>query len=153
MRISEAQTSSHATLTWEMQDRYAWLTLISLGGVLATVALAVVGLPTIDLHGPLHRMGIMDPFCGGTRSAWLTTQGRLGDAWRYNPLGIAAVAAAFLVLARTVIGFATQRWLTLRWRPSVRMRWGLVLLGVALLAVLEVRQQGRAELLSSVTVR
>lgn len=40
-----------------------------------TIALRVFGLPPIDLHSPLHRAGIMDPLCGGTRAALAAAHG------------------------------------------------------------------------------
>jgi hypothetical protein len=49
-------------------------------------ALAVWGLPSLDIHGPLHRLGVMDLLCGGTRAAYFTVTGRWATAWEYNPL-------------------------------------------------------------------
>src|SRR5215207_4948303 len=66
-------------------DRYPWWTTAALLTAAATALLAVVGLPPIDLHGPLHYFGIMDPLCGGTRSVYLTTHAHLAAAIRYNP--------------------------------------------------------------------
>lgn len=151
MAVQSAPGHADPRVSWQRHDAYPWLTIAGLGGVLLTLAIAAAGLPTMNLHGPLHSLGIMDPLCGGTRAAWLTTHGRLADAWRYNPLGIGAVAGAFLVLARTAVGVATGRWLTLTWTPPARTRRGLILVALALLAALEIRQQGRADLLLTVT--
>lgn len=49
---------------------------VALCGLMAAVVLAVFGLPPADLHGVLHRLGVMDPLCGGTRSVYLTLHGR-----------------------------------------------------------------------------
>ena len=65
-------------------------------GASIAVAMAIYGLPAVDLHPPLHRLGIMDPLCGGTRAARYAAQGRFEDAWTYNPLGIVAVYGALL---------------------------------------------------------
>ena len=46
--------------------------------------MALWGLPPVDLHGPLHRLGIMDPVCGGTRSAYFAVSARWALAWYYN---------------------------------------------------------------------
>jgi hypothetical protein len=115
------------------------------------VTMAVVGLPPVDLHGPLHKFGIMDPLCGGTRAARYTAQGNLAEAWRYNPLSILIVVGAALALLRAAVGLLGRRWInvSLAWtRP--RRRW-LILTVLVLLAVLEVRQQLRADLLMAGT--
>jgi len=38
--------------------------------------LAAVGLPPVDLHGPLHYLGVMDPLCGMTRGTVAVLRGR-----------------------------------------------------------------------------
>jgi hypothetical protein len=105
--------------------------------------MAVFGLPPVDLHGPLHYVGIMDPLCGGTRGVRAAMQGRLGLAWRYNPLAIPLVVGAGLVLVRQVCGLVTGYWLNVHLvhrRP--------VMIGAAVLAVvLEINQQAHASLL------
>ena len=57
-----------ARLYWGRTDVYSALTLVltavALAGVAIAGTMAIVGLPTADLHGPLHRLGIMDPFSG-----------------------------------------------------------------------------------------
>ena len=134
-------------LRWERSDRHRVVTAVALFGAVVAVALGVWGLPPVDLHGPLHKVGIMDPLCGGTRAARYTVAGQLDDAWKYNPLGIVTVIGAFLVSARTAVGLLTRHWLnvTIRWTPRRRM---LVTAGVmTLLVLLEVRQQARADLL------
>jgi len=124
---------------------------MALFGVAVAAAMAVFGLPPIDLHGPQHYLGIMSPTCGGTRAARLTAQGRLDEAWAYNPLGIAAVLGAAVVTARAAIGLTTGRWANVGFAWT-RRRKGLVLtLVVALGIALEVRQQLRADLLMSGT--
>ena len=109
--------------------------------------MAVYGLPPVDLHGPLHRLGIMDPLCGGTRSARFTAQGDLIQAWRYNPLGILTVIIAVTATVRTLSGVVTGRWLSVQmtWTPD-RRRMAVGVL-VVLLVALDVRQQLRADLL------
>jgi len=116
-------------------------------GVVIAGAMAVFGLPPVDLHGPFHRFGIMDPLCGGTRAARYTAQGEWALAWKYNPLGILAVLGATAVTIRTVIGALTRRWIAVQiyWTP--RRRRAAILIVLALLVALEVRQQLRADLL------
>ncbi|NHA01275.1 DUF2752 domain-containing protein [Nocardioides sp. W3-2-3] len=124
-----------------------WVTIVGVIGFASAAAMASFGLPPVDLHGPLHRMGIMDPLCGGTRAARLTAQGNLGAAWRYNPLGIVTTVAAGLAAARLLLGLTARRWVNVSifWTPRTK-RIALVVV-LVLLTALEVRQQGRADLL------
>ncbi|MBT9254605.1 DUF2752 domain-containing protein [Phycicoccus sp. MAQZ13P-2] len=131
----------------EDHDRYRWLTVVAIGGVVAATVLAVVGLPSVDTHGPLHRWGVMGPTCGATRAAVFTARGELGLAWTYNPLGIAAVAGAGVMVLRAGWGTLTSKWPAWVWSPAPttrRVLWGTAWL---LVVLLEVRQQGRADLL------
>ena len=135
------------TLAWGPTDRLNWVTIVGVVGLALAALMAVFGLPPVDLHGPVHRMGVMDPFCGGTRAARLTAQGDLAAAWRYNPLGVVATLAALLAALRLGIGFTTKRWLevVIVWTP--RLRAVAIGITVALLVLLEIRQQGRSDLL------
>jgi len=89
----------------------------------------------------------MDPLCGGTRATRYAAQGHWALAWKYNPLGIVTVLGALIVIARTVLGLVSGRWLTvaLAWTPRRR----LIVIGVIviLVVVLDIRQQLRADLL------
>lgn len=135
----------------ERSDAHPWLTRVTTAlaafGLAIAGAMAVWGLPSVDFHGPLHHMGIMDPFCGGTRSAYLTTQGDLAGAWKFNPLGIASVLGAGVVVLRTLTGWLAGRWLNVHTdfsRAQRRALWAIVILGVVLLTI---RQQMQADLL------
>jgi hypothetical protein len=44
-------------LGWERSDRHPTLAPLAAAGLLAAGVLAVVGLPPVDPHGPLHRLG------------------------------------------------------------------------------------------------
>lgn len=149
MEAGKAPAAERAAISiaWSSVDELRIVTVVGVLGLAAAVAMAVFGLPPVDLHGPLHRMGIMDPLCGGTRAARLTAQGDLAEAWKYNPLGILATVAAGAALARLAIGVLGRRWLNLHiaWTPR-RIRIALALVVVATI-LLEVRQQGRADLL------
>src|SRR6266536_2829238 len=74
-----------ARLAWAPVDHHRRLTHLAVGGLLAGAILAVTGPPPLDLHGPLHYLGIMDPGCGMTRGVLWTLRGRLDRAWAYNP--------------------------------------------------------------------
>ena len=127
----------------EPRDAHRWLTGLAAAGLSLAAVLAVLGLPPVDLHGPLHRYGIMDPLCGGTRSVRLAARGEWATSWRYNPLGLVLLLGAAGVLLRAAVGAATGRWLTV----TVRRRL-LVLAVVLAAAVLQVRQQLNADLLT-----
>lgn len=112
-------------------------------GLVVAGALAQWGLPPVDLHGPLHHMGVMDPLCGGTRALQAMARGRLGRAWAFNPAGVVLFCGAWAELARVGIGRLAGRWLRVSRRPGP---WFWVFLAVSV-AVLEVNQQLHARLL------
>jgi hypothetical protein len=136
---------------WERRDHHPIVTLAALAGVTIATAMALFGLPPVDLHGPLHRFGIMDPLCGGTRAARYTGQGQWALAWQYNPLGIAAVLGAAAGILRAAGGLLSGHWLTARFHWTPRRRRITLIVGVALFVALAVRQQLRAELLTQDT--
>ena len=142
-------TTRTAWLSWAVEptDRHRPITILATVGLFAGVLMAFLGLQPVDLHGPLHHLGLMDPFCGGTRAAYYTLRGQGGQAWRYNPLGLVAVLAASVAVARAAAGLLTRRWvnLTMRWSPARRRT--LVATIVVAAAALEVRQQLIAPLL------
>ena len=139
------------TARWEQRDEHRVVTVIALALAGIAIVMAIAGLPPVDLHGPLHKMGIMDPLCGGTRAARYTAQGNLVEAWRYNPLGILVVLGSLAVVLRTGLGMIGRRWLNISLRLTPRTRliaFGLLLL---LTIALEARQQMRADLLMAGT--
>lgn len=135
------------TAAWGSRDGHRGVTYLAALGAAGAVALAAFGIPAVDLHPPLHRLGIMDPLCGGTRAARYAAQGQVAQAWTYNPLGIVTVYGAGVALLRAALGALGGRWLnvTVSWTPRRRrLVWSVVLL---LVVALEVRQQSRADLL------
>jgi hypothetical protein len=125
------------------RDAYPVWTWIALIGLVIAVLLAVLGLPPVDLHGPLHYLGVMDPLCGGTRSVYLTLHGQLRDALRYNPAGPALVAGAVAVLVRAAVGRVTGTWVGIHVPRRI-----VIPVAVAALAALEVDQQLHVALLT-----
>lgn len=103
--------------------------------------MALFGPPPVDLHGPLHRFGIMDPLCGGIRAARYTARGEWALAWQYNPLGVVAVLGAAAGAVRAAVGALSGRWLTARFHWTPWRRRVILAVVVALLLGLEVRQQ------------
>lgn len=132
---------------FERVDRHRAITWMAVAGICVGAAMAVWGLPPVDLHGPLHYAGVMDPLCGGTRSVRLTFAGRWGEAWRYNPLGPFLAIGAVLVVARTFVGVVSGRWLTVVPAPRWWARWWVWVPAVVLGVALEVNQHAHAALL------
>jgi hypothetical protein len=149
-RIGQPWSVLRQWLTWSIApvDGHRALTGVAVVGVAAAIGLAVLGLPNVDLHGPLHQWGVMDPFCGGTRAARYAMQGQLGRAWTYNPLGIVAVGVAIAGTGRAVMGVVSGRWVNVRMSWSPRRRQLVLAVVVIVLVVLEVRQQSLAEMLN-----
>lgn len=133
---------------WTERDRWRRITHVVLGGAGAALVLRIVGMPGIDLHGPLHHLGVMDPLCGGTRAAFLLMSGRFGQAAEYNPIVFPLAITAMLIVARAGIGRVTGHWLDIR-LPKTAHRI-VIAICVAALVALEVRQQLNAPLLMQV---
>ena len=111
-----------------------------LAGVGGALVMARFGLPPVDLHSPLHRVGVMDSLCGMTRASAALGRAHLATAWRYNPAVF--LLAAAVVLVRVVVAAATGTWWWVRARG---WRVWLAVLGGAV--SLEVNQQLHARLL------
>lgn len=143
MRSHHSTLHPPVTITWEERDRYRGLTRLALAAVFGAFLLAWRGLPPLDIHSPLHFVGIMDPLCGMTRAARALALGDLVTAWIYNPGIFPLAILAGGVLLRAALGTLRWRWLavTIRWR-----RLGLATVAVAVVA-LWIRQQLHAELL------
>lgn len=130
---------------WSSHDRAARYTRAAALAGIAAVVLRIVGVPPVDLHGPLHYLGLMDPLCGGTRATFLLLSGDLAGAARYNLIVFPMAATTVLVYARAVVGMTTRRWLDVRLgRMSRIAAWTALVLALLLL---EVRQQLNADLL------
>jgi uncharacterized protein DUF2752 len=124
-------------------DTHPVWTRIALSGLLTALLLAVFGLPPLDLHGPLHYLGVMDPLCGGTRSVYLTLHGQLREAVRYNPAVPLLVVAAAVVVLRAVVGWTSHYWVDARLPARI-----VIPVAALALVALEVNQQLHAVLLS-----
>jgi Protein of unknown function (DUF2752) len=128
---------------WSDRDEWRHLTWLALVGLVLAGGLAVLGLPPVDLHGPLHRFGIMDPLCGMTRGVRDVMLGHLGRAVDYNPASPVLVVGGVGAVVRGMIGRMSGRWLTFRLRTRRPAGWALA----GALAVLWVNQQLHAALL------
>ena len=130
-------------LRWDQFDRYPAFTILAAVGVLVAVALAIFGLPPLNLHGPLHFFEVMGPTCGLTRGVMWTARGDLARAFAYNPASPLLVIGSLGAIARTIYGRSTGRW------PSVILNMGPWprVIAVILVVALTVRQQLNVDLL------
>lgn len=131
------------TFAVERTDRHRVLTAFAVAGLVAGGLMAAYGLPPVELHGPLHQMGVMCPVCGATRAVRFAMMGEWGTSLRYNPIGIPLVLGAGFLVVRAAVGAATRRWL------NVRVRWtrSVVVVIVLAAAALWVNQQLHVELI------
>lgn len=113
------------------------LTWAAVAGLAVAGLLARLGMPPLNLHSPLHFVGVMDPFCGMTRGSAATVRGDLAEAWWYNPASPIVIAGGLAAVARWILGQATGRWVCARVQVT---RLSVVVVGLAF-AVLEVNQQ------------
>lgn len=122
---------------WEKHDRHPTTTRLALIGIPLVALLAILGLPPIDIHGPLHYLGIMGPTCGMTRGVMWTARGDLARAWQFNPASLLIIPTMIGLTGRAIYGRIAHRWLNLhiRWRP-----W-LWIIPAALILLLSIRQQ------------
>ncbi|MQA85385.1 MAG: DUF2752 domain-containing protein [Streptosporangiales bacterium] len=114
----------------ERVDRHRVVTLFAVAGLAAGALLAAFGLPPVELHGPLHHLGIMGPTCGATRAVRLAMMGEWGSSFQHNPIGIPLVAGAVFLVLRTAAGALTGRWF------NVRIRWTRLTIAVVVVAIL-----------------
>lgn len=131
------------SLRRERHDRHPAFTRPAVIGIPLTVLVAILGLPPIDIHGPLHYLGIMGPTCGLTRGVMWAVRGDLARAWQFNPASLLVVLTLIGLTIRAALGRTTGQWLTLhlRWRP-----W-LWLIPALLTVFLAIRQQNNIDLL------
>ncbi len=138
-------------LRWQVSsaDPAAWrpFTILAGIGLAAVVAMAVFGLPPLDLHTPLHHAGIMDPLCGGTRAVRLAAMGNVSESLVYNPLGVVVLLAFVAMVVRAAVGLATHRWYSVGIGWTRRRAWIASLIVIGLVVALEIRQQSIAPLL------
>ena len=131
------------SLVWVDDDRHAWAAPLAAAGATAAVAMAIFGLPPVDLHGPLHHLGVMGPLCGMTRAARHLARLDLAIALHYNPAVPLVALVGIGALARWAWGRGTRRWLEMRvrWTPAA------VLVLAAGVVALAARQQAHVDLL------
>lgn len=126
----------------DVRDQHWAFTAAVLVGTAAAVIMGRFGLPPLNLHTPLHRIGIMDPLCGMTRATAALGRADVATAWRYNPGVFVLAAAAAFMLVRVAVAATTGTWWWVRARG-----WPVWVVLVGGLVALEVNQQLHAELL------
>ena len=114
---------------WERNDRHPTITRLAVIGIPLSLLLAVLGLPPIDIHGPLHYLGIMGPACGLTRGVMWAVRGDLARAWKFNPASLLVVVAMIGLAIRAAFGRTAGRWLNLQPRSRPWLRHIPALLG------------------------
>lgn len=134
-----------ARIHWEPRDAFPGLTAIALMGSVGFVGLAAFGLPNVEVHSPLHYLGVMDPLCGMTRAMYWLSAGDAASAWRFNPGSFAVAAFGMTFTSRALVGRVTGKWLEVA-LLSRRVVW--FILAVAILT-LWVNQQAHADLLTT----
>jgi hypothetical protein len=73
-----------------------------------------------------HRLtGLQCPGCGMTRAAYATLHGRLGEAFRFNPVGMVLFPAALVGMGLELIGWVRGKPLPPRFRVGGRWAWGI----------------------------
>jgi uncharacterized protein DUF2752 len=144
MPPARAPTAKRVELRWAPADRYPRLTVLVIVGALAALALALFGLPPIDIHEPAHYLGIMGPSCGMTRAVRWLARGDLARAWRFNPAVFVLAAWAAAVALRAAAGRLTGRWIELHLRGR-----NVTTVAVTGLALLWVNQQLHAAFIMS----
>jgi hypothetical protein len=139
----EAGHRSPVRWSWDDHDSVSGLTMVTALACTAAAAMAIFGLPPVDLHGPWHYLGVMDPLCGMTRAVRLLALGQVRQAVEYNPASPLLAAFGVVVLVRAAIGWARGRWLRVQVHRSP-----LTLSALALLVgLLWAHQQTHAALL------
>lgn len=97
----------------EDRDRHRIFGVLAVAGLVAGAAVALFGLPPVEVHSPLRLFGWVCPLCGATRAVQALMRGDLHTAWAYNPIAFLVVAGAAAVVVRGLAGLVTGRWVNL----------------------------------------
>jgi hypothetical protein len=114
--------------SWDDHDSVSGLTIVTALACTAAAATAIFGLPPVDLHGPWHYLGVMDPLCGMTRAVRLLALGQVRRAVEYNPASPLLAAFGVVVLVRASVGWTRRRWLRVQVHRSPLTPTALALL-------------------------
>ena len=116
------------------KDRALWFALGGLALACAAFALYQLGphdrrwLPGCTFH---QLTGLNCPGCGMTRAAYATLHGRIGDAFRFNPVGMVLLPVAAVGFGIEALGWVRGKPLPFRFKIGRRGVWAIVwLVGV-----------------------
>lgn len=70
--------------------------------------------------------GLHCPGCGMTRAAHAALHGKIGEAFRYNPVGMVLLPLAFVGVGIELVGWAWGRPLPFRLNPGAKGAWCIV---------------------------
>ena len=113
------------------KDRALWVSLAVLGLCFAAYMLRETG-GAGWMPGCVFRKvtGFECPGCGMTRATYATLHGRIGDAFRFNPVGMVLFPLAMIGFAIEVAGWVRGKPLPFRLNPG---RWGATAIGAILI--------------------
>ncbi len=111
------------------RDRALWAAL----GVLALAFAAWMlrksgpsGLPWLPGCSFHYLTGLHCPGCGMTRAAHATLHGRIGEAFRFNPVGMILLPLAVVGLGLEILGWIRGKPLPFRLSVGVAGAWAIV---------------------------
>lgn len=104
---------------------------LAFGGLVAALLAFMLyrnGPSGMGLPGCLfHRLtGLECPGCGMTRATHAALHGRIGEAFRFNPVGMVLFPAALLGLGLELAGWVRGKPLPFSFRIGGRWAWGIV---------------------------
>lgn len=110
------------------KDRALWVSLAVLALAFAAYMLRETG-GAGWMPGCFFRKatGLECPGCGMTRATYAALHGRIGDAFRFNPIGMVILPVALVGLGIEVIGWVRGKPLPFSLNPG---RWGATILMV-----------------------
>lgn len=137
-------------MQWDLEvgdtDLMRWVTYLTAGGVIAAVALAVIGGFPFDMPMPTHAFGWVEPTCGLTRGSTAIARGDFVTAWHYNPASFLVMGFGLFGLGRTATGLMTHHWVNVKTRWS---RVGWTAFGLAFVALWAYQQSNAAFIISA----
>jgi hypothetical protein len=113
------------------KDRAIWVSLAVLGLAFAAYMLRETG-GAGWMPGCMFRKvtGLDCPGCGMTRGTYALLHGRVGDAFRFNPVGMVLLPLAMIGLGIEVIGWVRGKRLPFSLNPG---RWGATVIMVVMI--------------------
>lgn len=134
-RLLASRDLGNSFVRWHVRvadsDRAAWLTWLSVVGIAVAVALVFAGGLPFDIPMPTYRFGVVTPSCGLTRGSTAIARGDFALAWRYNPASFLVIGLGAIGMARSAVGLATGRWVTVNCTRS-RAAWALIIVAIPL---------------------